>query len=425
MKNLHLAVLFLCAALTSAYGQCSFTSTLSSVTAGSAFDNRANGVNSVNGNRPCQSLTISYAVTTFTAMYLQLEGAPDSSGSPGAYVALVPISGVNPTMSITQFQTVTFNLATLPSNGNSQDWLRFNLLGFTNAGNVVCTATGTGPNPFPPTTILVSNNLWSLFSTPAGGTSTGLLILQPTALSGSNITGFRIVPRVGGGTSEVRLQNSSDTSETNAGVVWLRMSPTAFLLQSRIKGTGSGITSQRFGEDNTAAVLTSWGIQFNGVDTFVVGPGGCTTGCGGGVPITGTGLVRQNSVATELSADCVTSGSNAVTCKPGVTIATSGPVADPGGSAAFLENNASGAMTFTLAAGVAGLQRCYRNSTGKTGVITVAVITSNQIDLAGVNGTVTSGTLVSGGGLGDQACLYSDASGHWMAQIVKGSWVNN
>ena len=108
-----------------------------------------------------------------------------------------------------------------------------------------------------------------------------------------------------------------------------------------------------------------------------------------------------------------------------VLTSTSGPVADPGGPSAYLYNNASGAITYNLPAGVAGYQRCYRNATGKSGSITVAVATSNSIDLNGLNGTTSTGTLVSGGALGDAVCLVSDTTNHWYAYVQKGSWTNN
>jgi hypothetical protein len=107
------------------------------------------------------------------------------------------------------------------------------------------------------------------------------------------------------------------------------------------------------------------------------------------------------------------------------SISTSGPVSDPGGNAAFQYNNASGALTFNLPAGVAGMQRCYRNATGKSGAITIAVTTSNSIDLNGANGTTSTGTLVSSGALGDAVCLQSDAANHWYAYVSSGSWTNN
>lgn len=106
-------------------------------------------------------------------------------------------------------------------------------------------------------------------------------------------------------------------------------------------------------------------------------------------------------------------------------VPTSGPVADPGGPNSYEWNGATGALTFSLPAGVAGYQRCYRNATGKTGAITVAVTTANAIDLNGANGTTGTGTLVSGGALGDAVCLVSDTANHWYAYVQKGTWTNN
>jgi hypothetical protein len=108
-----------------------------------------------------------------------------------------------------------------------------------------------------------------------------------------------------------------------------------------------------------------------------------------------------------------------------ITIAGSGPVSDPGGANDYLYNNAAGALTFNLPAGVAGYQRCYRNATGKSGAITVAVSASNTIDLNGSNGTTSTGTLVSAGSAGDAVCLVSDTTNHWYAYVQKGTWTNN
>ena len=108
-----------------------------------------------------------------------------------------------------------------------------------------------------------------------------------------------------------------------------------------------------------------------------------------------------------------------------VVISTTSPGVDPGVTAAYMYNNSSGAMTFPLPAGAGNQQRCYRNATGRTGVITIAVTTSNAIDLAGANGTTSTGTLVSGGALGDQVCLVSDSTNHWYATTYRGTWTNN
>lgn len=109
---------------------------------------------------------------------------------------------------------------------------------------------------------------------------------------------------------------------------------------------------------------------------------------------------------------------------PGVTTSTSGPVSDPGDTFDYQYNNAAGALTFNAPDGVVGLERCYRNATGKSGVITVQMASLNTVDLNGANGS-TAGTLVSTGALADGICINSDATHHWYAAITSGSWTNN
>jgi hypothetical protein len=73
---------------------------------------------------------------------------------------------------------------------------------------------------------------------------------------------------------------------------------------------------------------------------------------------------------------------------------------------------------------VAGLQRCYRNSTGVTAVLTVQMAASNTIDLNGANGS-SGGYLASSGALGDSVCIVSDSTNHWYAYAGGGTWTNH
>lgn len=92
----------------------------------------------------------------------------------------------------------------------------------------------------------------------------------------------------------------------------------------------------------------------------------------------------------------------------------------------FYINNSGGNCQFNLLAGTTGkFQRCFRNATGNSGIITIAVATSNSIDVNGTNGTTSSGTLVSGGALGDSVCVVDDGSNHWYAFVQNGAWANN
>jgi len=108
-----------------------------------------------------------------------------------------------------------------------------------------------------------------------------------------------------------------------------------------------------------------------------------------------------------------------------VTVATVSPqaVAQTG----FYFNNAAGAMTFNLPAittATVGNQYCFRNYTGRTGAITLQLPAATSVDVDGVNGTA-GGTLVSGGALGDSACVVAVAVGQYMAYIGTGVWTNN
>ena len=62
----------------------------------------------------------------------------------------------------------------------------------------------------------------------------------------------------------------------------------------------------------------------------------------------------------------------------------------------------------TLPTPAAGFQFCIRNDSAVTTVITISAITSVQFEKTTYNGygTVTTGTMVSGGALGDKICLH-------------------
>lgn len=105
-----------------------------------------------------------------------------------------------------------------------------------------------------------------------------------------------------------------------------------------------------------------------------------------------------------------------------VKLFTTSPAADAGGGNLILENNSQGPMTFNLPGWSSGLQRCYRNYTGNTGPITIAVPTGNVIDYNGANGL--KGTFISTGTVIDYACLIADTSNHWSVWGASGTWVN-
>lgn len=170
--------------------------------------------------------------------------------------------------------------------------------------------------------------------------------------------------------SALTLYNGSDV--LNAGALRFRSNGSAATVQSITNGSGTPITTHHFGEASGSA-LTHWAIDFGGVTKFDLTPATLTLGaygagvanfnssgllastqppasgaycwmsangamswaaCSGGVS---AGVGRYDSsgnlTASELSGDCTTSGSNAVTCTKtnGVsfsTVATSGSASD-------------------------------------------------------------------------------------------------
>jgi hypothetical protein len=108
-----------------------------------------------------------------------------------------------------------------------------------------------------------------------------------------------------------------------------------------------------------------------------------------------------------------------------VTVATSSPVtvAETG----FYLNNSSGAMTFNLPAittANVGAQFCFRNAVTRTGAITIQLPATTSLDVEGANGSA-AGTLVSGGALGDSACVVAQAAGQYLGYKGVGTWTNN
>ena len=95
-------------------------------------------------------------------------------------------------------------------------------------------------------------------------------------------------------------------------------------------------------------------------------------------------------------------------------------MADPGGVDYYIFNN-YGTITFDAPAGTAGMQRIYANYAGITSAMTIQMAASNTAALYGVNGS-SAGTLASAGAAGDAIGIVCDASNHWTAFVLSGSW---
>ena len=96
------------------------------------------------------------------------------------------------------------------------------------------------------------------------------------------------------------------------------------------------------------------------------------------------------------------------------------------GISGYYWNNSGGAFGWHLDAPVVGKQYCFGNASGQTGVLTITSTTSVYIVYKGINGTVTSGTLVSGGAAGDFICMEAPDTTHYnVTGAGYGTWTNN
>jgi hypothetical protein len=106
-----------------------------------------------------------------------------------------------------------------------------------------------------------------------------------------------------------------------------------------------------------------------------------------------------------------------------VAVNTTTPITVSNSTGYYL-NNYTGAITYNLPATATGKSFCFRNAVTRTGIITIKAPASTYIDKDGALGTV-SGTAVSGGALGDSACVVGYDSTHYMLFVNRGTWTNN
>jgi hypothetical protein len=119
--------LFVTAALSvaAAAGQdCVVNFKLNSAGTSSVFDNRTKG---------CVTWAVTYTGTGFSALSLTVQGAADSSGSPGAFGTVTAVAGLNPNTAVSQASS-TF--------ATYFPWMRVALSGLTGAGSVTGTLYG-------------------------------------------------------------------------------------------------------------------------------------------------------------------------------------------------------------------------------------------------------------------------------------------
>jgi len=145
------------------------------------------------------------------------------------------------------------------------------------------------------------------------------------------------------------------------------------------------------------------------------------------IPATGIARTTSSSQAiagSEISGDCTTSGSNAITCKP--TVPAAGSSGTFSGSAYIFV--CSTTCTITVPVPAAGLQYCAMNGDNVSTVITLSAIGSsaryeNQARTA--YGTAGTGTLVSAGAVKDSVCILGLDSTHYLFASGNGTWTAN
>jgi hypothetical protein len=151
-------------------------------------------------------------------------------------------------------------------------------------------------------------------------------------------------------------------------------------------------------------------------NALVVGGG---AGAAPATVTTGSGVLTALGNAANAAGGFVTVG----TTQPApLTVGTGGAVT---GSYGYYVCTTT--CSITLPTPAAGVQFCVRNDSAVTTVITIAAITSVQFEKTTFNGygAVTTGTMVSGGALGDKICLIGRDSTHYLVGTFVGTWTNS
>lgn len=117
---------------------CTFSQTLTGTGSTTAFDNRTNN---------CQQWNVSIAISGFTFTNVAIQGAADSSGSPGTFTTIQTPYGPNPTQ--------TTSTIVIPTNG--VNWIHVNVLTATGSGSIVINANA--PFVYPPALPVIDPNI--------------------------------------------------------------------------------------------------------------------------------------------------------------------------------------------------------------------------------------------------------------------------
>ena len=142
-----------------------------------------------------------------------------------------------------------------------------------------------------------------------------------------------------------------------------------------------------------------------------------------GTPALPNGVTATTQTAGDNSTKLATTAYTNITP---TTVSTSGSPLTLTGVSGVYVNNSGGAFNWVVDVPVLGKTYCFTNYPGQTGVLTITSTTSVFIAYGGTNGTVTTGTLVSGGAKGDALCIEGLDSTHYSAFGAGfGVWINH
>lgn len=96
------------------------------------------------------------------------------------------------------------------------------------------------------------------------------------------------------------------------------------------------------------------------------------------------------------------------------------------GYSGYYWNNTASPFNWVLDTPVAGKQYCFGNYKAETSILTITTTTGVTIYYKGIAGTITTGTLVSGGAAGDVICIEgTDSTTYMVMGTGNGTWTNN
>jgi len=342
-----------------------------------------------------QNSNIIYLSPTYSASALTL---PSTAPPNGQYITVVSLSGTN--MSISAGGTLTINGVTSaslwPTNRTTSastsaiiisDGTNYEAVA---PGTMQAITPGTGLQSLPFGGSLGTNNIYT-----TGTLSLAQISADSLLLNNSGSTAVpNAIPMPTTGTNGCAGANNALTYNTS----------THTLGCNSISG-GGGTTTNALTLNNSGSGAAS-GSTFNGASAITLS----YNTIGAQPTLTGTGLARNTGASAEISGDCTTSGSNAITCtKTNGTAFGTGATATIANYLALAGGTMTGAITF---AGGQTWPTFNQNTTGTAANLTAAASLPAGTTLNGgafyTLPTATSSTL---GGVKPDGTTITNSSG--------------